>query len=86
MIETKYICDRCGAVQDTVEQFWNVRVQVNIVNSSFSDYDTGPKKQWCRKCVEEIGILPRPSNRPVSFPVMTIEDMIREIVHEEREE
>ena len=86
MIKTEYICDRCGAVQSTAEQFWSVRVQVHIVNSNPSTYDTGPSKQWCRKCVEEMGILRGRDDVPVvGYSAPTIEDMIREIVHEERQ-
>ena len=83
MTETKYICDRCKSEQLTGEQFWTVRVQVNTIHSAASAYDTGPSVQWCRACVENMGILPKHKDGGMVSPLPTIEEMIREIVREE---
>ena len=83
MIETKYICDRCKAEQPTAEQFWKVGIQVHTINSQPRPYDTGPTAQWCRECVEDMGILPTFKEGKVVDPKPTLEDMIREIVREE---
>lgn len=82
-VQTTYTCDRCGAKQDTHQQFWNVAVRVWSFDSLPTSYDMGPKNQWCRSCCEMFGILPHTKERTVITPEPTIEDLIREIVRQE---
>jgi hypothetical protein len=85
MIKTEYICDKCKASQPTDRQFWKIRVAVR----SFEQYgvttdSVAREEQWCRRCVEDMGLLPtdRPKAEMPPAPA-TLEDMIREIIREE---
>lgn len=86
--KTEFICDRCGKVQNDDKQFWMVGfiVTTNRYITSVSNYTSVQhKREWCRACVEEFGILPRVDTKDAPAPEipLTIEDMIREIVREE---
>lgn len=82
MIKTEYICDKCKAVQPTREQFWAIRVSVRTVENSPGWQDTFKEKQWCRTCVESIGMLPQVE--PTSpFVPPSFEDVVREIIRDE---
>lgn len=84
---TKYVCDKCGATQDTDNQMWSVGVTVRANLSPTWTYpDRRANQLWCRSCTEKLGLL------PTSDPVLansikenppTLEDMIREIVNDE---
>jgi hypothetical protein len=84
MIKTEYICDRCKASQSTSDQFWSIRVAVRY-SHSVSD-SVIREEQWCRKCIEDMRLLPsnRPQKEMPPAPV-TLEDTIREIIREEIE-
>jgi len=86
MIKTEYICDRCGAVQTTVQQFWKVAVTVSALESPAFGSSGMKFGQWCRACVERIGLLPKVQTKDES-PTLppTLEEMIREIIREEVE-
>ena len=86
-VQTIYKCDKCGAEQGTVDQFWTVGVFAHVYNGSLNTYspaiDGDYKMQVCRKCLEEFGI--HASNRPPKEPArapITLEDLIIELVHE----
>ena len=86
-IRTTYTCDRCNHSQPTNEQIWNVAVSVwHDGHSEPKLYELHPKSEmWCRKCVEELGIL-QPYKLPAPHVPETepsLEDQIREIVRDE---
>ncbi|MFH1235814.1 MAG: hypothetical protein V1685_02645 [Parcubacteria group bacterium] len=85
MIKTEYICDRCGKVQETSDQFWYVRVSVSHVRTPVTVGYTAHTKEatWCRACVEVIKMLPTENKLIAAMPEPTLEDMIREICREE---
>jgi hypothetical protein len=87
---TIYKCDRCGKEQETDDQFWTVGFIVTNRRYQYTYRLTDPnfdhKREWCRNCVEEFGLLPRaitPQN-PEPIP-LSLEDMLREIIREEIE-
>lgn len=82
-VQTTYTCDRCGAKQDTYNQFWVVSVRVTSFDALPSNYDRGKSAHWCRACCEMYGILPHTKECTVITPEPTLEDLIREIVREE---
>ena len=86
-IYTQYICDRCEHTQDTHNQMWNIgisRTSVDHYGTSINQLNSvGDKQLWCRKCVEELHILPRSKEDEKKNPVPpkpTLEDMIRDII------
>lgn len=83
-IMTKYVCDRCKAEQNTGEQMWHLGIVCTHDGHTSYHGSTTPRHTvlWCRKCVEEIGvILPMVLRAEgVEAPQPTIEDMIRAIV------
>jgi hypothetical protein len=88
-VHTTYCCDRCDYSQDTPDQMWNVQALVWAMNGnpphlSYADKD---RKLWCRRCCEEMGILPRPKPREGDPPFVppSFEDLVREIAREEIE-
>jgi hypothetical protein len=82
--KTQFICDRCGKSQDDDQQFWLVGIMVTTTRwiTTAATQSLNHRCEWCRKCVEEFGILPKVETRNVPTPEvpLTIEDMIREIV------
>ena len=85
-VETKYICDRCGAVQDAPGGMWSVMLYVELGVNPYMRQGQSPEKYalWCRQCVEKFGLA---RNVELSLEEVranaTLEDMIREIVREE---
>lgn len=87
MIKTSYVCDKCGAVQDTPEQFWNVGVTYSNQGATYIQYSTPAHKntmQVCRKCFIDFGLTaPTKKDEPIQQAPPTLEELIREIVREE---
>ncbi len=85
---TIYKCDRCGVETEDPQQFWLVGFMVTTDRwiSTSNTNALQMKREWCRACVEEFEILPRVVTKPPQPPEQpkTIEDLIREIVQEER--
>lgn len=82
MITTIYKCDRCGAGQNTSDQFWRVDITIETVEKHIGHGSPlGKGKHWCRRCMEEYGLLPNVTEdvTPIS-PSPSLEDIIREIV------
>ena len=83
MIVTTYTCDRCNHQQTTYDQMWEVKIDVQHLNSH-----TRLSQQhqlWCRKCLTEVGLL-IPARDPAKTeppPQPSFEDMLREIIREE---
>jgi hypothetical protein len=89
VITTTYKCDRCGAEQTNPEQMWNVGISCKHADSSYGMMFDTPHHQelWCRKCCDELQIIGRPivhKDQPAA-PMVTLEEMIREIMREEIE-
>lgn len=85
MITTAYKCDKCGIVQETDKQFWEIGIIANWVGIVRSPYqiDSFVNKMSmhvCRKCLEDFGIhvQKKPDQPEVAPP--TLEDVIRDIV------
>ena len=87
MIKTSYICDKCGAVQDSPEQFWTIGLVYSHQGATYLQYSTPKKKhtmQLCRRCLVDLGILiPANTDEPVSQSPPTLEELIRDIIREE---
>ncbi len=86
-ITTEYKCDRCEHTQEERTQMWEVEVMRRSLDSpsaSASAARQPPKKLWCKKCMEELHILPCKQGQEEKLPPPpTLEDLIREIIHEE---
>lgn len=82
---TIYKCDKCGVEQSTDQQMWDVGVFVTHKPEGYKYTETNyiPKRiqaDWCRKCVENVGLLPSDKPKDVEQPKpATLEDMVREI-------
>lgn len=79
---TIYKCDRCG--KEHTNQFTSPISLV--VNRGYGDEDMH-KADWCRPCLEEVGIVPRPKPKKdeptIQSSQPSLEEMIREIVRTE---
>ncbi len=80
-----YVCDLCGAQQDTNRQFWNVKVHASCAEVRREEhYYDSPAKQveCCRKCLEEkLGLHVSEKTRQIDgYKEPTIEDLVRQIV------
>lgn len=89
MIVTTYTCDKCGYAQKNSDQnMYIIGIAVKENNPRYTPIlkvEDFPKNRelWCRKCVEQIGLLPHPMAKPPPEPVPeTLEDKIYEIVGE----
>ncbi len=81
MITTIHKCDRCGHEQDHNLQMWWVAIQLD-----HSKYSSKKEKYWCRKCCDEFNLIlepPTPKEGELVPPIITLEDVIREIIREE---
>ena len=82
-IKTEYICDKCGAVQSTKEQFWELKVSSEHVDyTSRNIYvDDAHTMQVCRPCLEYFGfhVQVKPGQSTPTAP--TLEELIVEIVN-----
>ena len=98
MIKTTYTCDRCGHTQETSNQMWCVRIEINTAPAEFdpviahlTHIDTSRLsaasigKLWCRECVEGFGHLPQsvPTTPPPPTKEESFENMLRAIVRDE---
>jgi hypothetical protein len=80
-VKTTYKCDKCGAEQDTDDQFWTVGIYANCQCLSDNKV-TGKSLQVCRLCLEELGIYAETKiNKDLMpVPIPTVEDLIRTIM------
>ena len=85
-IKVTYICDKCGAEQPTINQFWTVGVAVKSGNSApidqFNDsFVPGKSIQVCRPCLESFGLYVSPKKKQnPDYNPPSIEDLFREII------
>ena len=85
MIVTTYTCDNCKHSQESAVGMWEMGITVYSA-TYFSDYKSPIRKAlWCRKCVEELGLLPQQVAKEVPKEPLKFEDLIREIVRGELE-
>jgi hypothetical protein len=85
MITTIVTCDKCKQEIHKGNQIWNVKVLYSC--GAISLQLSTDIRHWCRTCLEETGIVPIfTTGKKIDPPKMTIEDMIREIVAEAKEE
>lgn len=86
MITTVYKCDKCGIVQETDPQFWEIGVIANWIGIGRSSYHTDSfvnkmHMHVCRTCLEGFGIhIQKKPDQPEVAPP-TLEDVIRDIVN-----
>jgi len=86
MIKTEYICDNCGAVQQTPEQMWEIGIAYS--HTPMSAYSTTIKHQqlWCRECMVKKHLLgDEVEKKKVEAPPIapSLEDLIRTLIQEE---
>jgi len=88
-IFTEYTCDRCGHKQQTPEQMWTVLIMIKSGAGQRSYSVIGSEKHvadWCRKCMERFDLLPQDELPATEIKEhVTIEDLIREIVRDEKQ-
>ena len=82
----EYSCDKCGKVETEPSQLWSILILV--INrpgytqvSSF--HNVKHHADWCRACVEKAGMLPVQEVKKEEVLPLSIDDLVREIVHEE---
>lgn len=93
-IVTTYTCDKCNHSQvDPKEprQMWVIGITIKErtlgYSPSFSSSTPRKSADWCRKCVQSLGLLPQEKTKsPTPAPTPTFEDMIRELIQEEMED
>ena len=76
-IITKYICDKCGASQDTSDQFWAVGLAYNTVNVPLNQPTVSV--HLCRPCLEQWGLVPAVKGRPKA-PELTKAEQLEELI------
>lgn len=79
MITKIYTCDRCKAA-DTTNEIDLIPIKIVIFNFQS---EVG-RAEWCRKCLNEMSLNTALPDVKRVEPTPTIEDIIREIVREER--
>lgn len=83
MKTTTYTCDRCK-IFDNTNTIDLITVKITLFN-----YDTEVRSiEWCRKCLVETGLLKGNNlhlypEAKIVIPPPTIEDLIKEIIHQE---
>ena len=86
-----YTCDRCDKVILEKEQIWNVAVvaecEPRVPDKSIHSW-TEHKAQWCRECMERVGMvcLSKLKQDPPTDPKtedVTLEDIIRRMIADE---
>lgn len=84
---TIYTCDRCKKA-DSSSEFLS-RVSVSVAQPGYQQrwLAIPPSSEWCRACLDEVGIKARATNLPHDEPRQpappSLEDVIREIVRSE---
>ena len=82
-VKTIYKCDKCGGIQESKEQFWQIAVTLTSYGLHVSSSNINKSMHACRKCVIDLGLLPPPDKQaPTAPPPLTIEDLIIEIVQQ----
>ena len=86
MITTIRTCDRCKKEVEEKDQLWNIAINYQCYPKPAESY-LPPKVQWCRPCMEEMGLLGEKFqstvHNPIPSPAPTLEELVREIVREE---
>lgn len=74
---TVYKCDRCGAEQNTSEQFWSVGIVAgqDSITPQYKPMDR--QMHVCRKCLNELGVFSSSKSKEEKVPM--IEGLIREV-------
>lgn len=80
-----YRCDKCAHEQHDHDQFWALSVSIHPWASSGETSTSIKKMDLCRRCVEDLGMLPPAYDRKPPAPPAppSIEDIVRDIVREE---
>ncbi len=85
-IVTIYNCDNCEHSQDNKDQMWYIGIAIRATAGYTVLNGTDIKKEhlWCRKCIENLGLLPpTDKKREVPPPPPTFEDLLREVIQDE---
>ncbi len=84
MIVTTYTCDLCSHKQGTPLDMIEVGVTVRALDRSGTGV-TQERQIWCRPCCIKRGLVFKTDldDAVRDDPAPTIEDLVREIVHEE---
>lgn len=85
MIVTTWTCDGCGKKQTNPDDMWEVSISLKQCRHEgpYHSPRPGPKEVWCRVCVVKAGLVPPPKTVKDHPVAATLEDLVREIVHEE---
>ena len=88
-VETKYICDRCGTEMLDKMAIRMVGVVVLELNTMYlSKAQVKRETLWCRDCMIYMGLTVPKTQEEMKLEVpavVTIEDIIRELVDEHLE-
>ena len=81
-IKTTYICDNCGAEQNTPDQFWTVGVNATPIRYPFKtdEYVNGKILQVCRPCLESFGIHVQKKPSEPEKPVPTTAELLVQLI------
>jgi len=85
--QVTFTCDRCKKVLASEDALWEVALTCESRNGYRSHYFTPTKQQkaeWCRPCVDEMGVFVGLIRAETPEQPPTIENIIREIVREEQ--
>lgn len=86
-------CDSCGDSWEDLSghrQLWNLHVNFACAPQEPHgyQYEKSKKTQWCRPCMVKAGVLgskEEKSELPAEVKPLSIEELIRAIIHEEME-
>lgn len=73
-----YTCDRCKAA-DTTNAIDIIPINITL----FQFKSVVKSAEWCRRCLNEVGLNSSMPKIPTIEPPLSVEDIIREIVKEE---
>jgi len=87
MRKTTVTCDRCGEIIPEKDQVWQIKLAYKCFPTEPDISHIQPRAEWCRGCMEELGLLGNKYkatiDNPVPPPEPTLEDIIRAIVRAE---
>jgi hypothetical protein len=83
-VTTIYKCDKCGAVQNTDNQFWTIGVTAKSRERTSDSFVQGKSMEVCRPCLESFGLfVSKKIEEAPEYNPPTLEELIREIIRNE---
>lgn len=89
MITTEKRCDKCGAVVQGKEQFWQVRLQNRSQHSGKFHQMDSEAVDFCRPCLVVLGLMPsaqgdpEPPSPKEKMTALEIVEMLAELLRRE---